>query len=125
MSNDKLAQFANQKYINLETYRKSGHPVQTPVWFAEEGGVFYIYSLANAGKVKRIRNNPRVQVVPCNARGRPKGEWVEAKATILDDTQAERGNKLLTRKYGILKRIGNILRKMRKREHAVMAIHFD
>ncbi|MCI0487324.1 MAG: PPOX class F420-dependent oxidoreductase [Blastocatellia bacterium] len=125
MSDDKLAQFANQKYINLESYRKNGRAVQTPVWFAEEDGVFYVYSLADAGKVKRIRNNPRVRVVPCSARGRPKGEWVEAKATIVDGAEAELGHKLLTRKYGIWKRIGNLFRKIRKREHAVMTIRFD
>ena len=125
MKSEKLTQFANQKYINLETYRKDGRSVQTPVWFAQEGGVFYIYSLADAGKVKRIRNNAQVRVVPCTMRGQVTGEWVEAKASILDGAEAERGNKLLTQKYGIWKRLGNLFRKFRKREHAVMAIRFD
>jgi hypothetical protein len=35
MSNDDLAQFADQKYLDLETYRKNGKAVVTPVWFAE------------------------------------------------------------------------------------------
>jgi len=125
MSNNKLAQFANQKYLNLETFRKDGRAVQTPVWFALIGGVFYIYSLANAGKVKRIRNNPRVRVVPCTARGRPKGEWVEARAVIIDGAEAEYGHELLTKKYGIWKRIGDLFSKIRKRERAAMAIHLD
>ena len=64
MSDEKLNQFAGEKYINLETFRKSGAAVATPVWFAEDLGVFYVYSLANAGKVKRIRNNPRVRLMP-------------------------------------------------------------
>lgn len=69
----------------------------TPMWFAEENGTFYIYSLANAGKVKRIRNNPRVRIVPCDARDKPIGEWVEAKARILDEREATLGHKLLNK----------------------------
>lgn len=125
MANEKLAQFADEKYLNLESFRKNGTPVQTPMWFAQEGGVLYVYSLANAGKVKRIRNNPLVRVTPCTVRGKVKGTWVEAKARMLDGAEAERGNKLLTGKYGLAKRIGNLFRKIMKREHAVMAIHVD
>ncbi|HSE38460.1 MAG TPA: PPOX class F420-dependent oxidoreductase, partial [Blastocatellia bacterium] len=84
MSYEKISQFAGEKYLNVETYRKTGVAVATPVWFAEEAGILYIYSLANAGKVKRIRNNPRVRIIPCDMRGKPKGEWVEARARVLD-----------------------------------------
>src|SRR5262247_3114946 len=54
MSSPNLAPFAGQKYLNLESFKRDGTPVQTPVWFAEEQGILYIYTLANAGKVKRI-----------------------------------------------------------------------
>src|SRR5215216_1767570 len=94
MSNEKLAQFANQKYLNLETYRKNGVPVATPLWFAEDDGLFYVYSLANAGKVKRIRNSSRARVTPCDVRGNPKGEWVDAEARIADQATATRGHQL-------------------------------
>ena len=122
MKNEKLAGFAGQKYLNLATYRKNGTAVYTPLWFAEEGDQLYVYSLANAGKVKRIRNNPRVKIAPCDVRGNVKGEWVEAEARILDQTAAEHGHKLLTRKYGLLKRIGDFFSKLRKRERVVMMI---
>lgn len=98
MSNEKISQFAGEKYLNLESYRKSGVAVATPVWFAEDSGTLYIYSLANAGKVKRIRNNPRVRVMPCDIRGKPKGEWVEALARILDTAGAEHAHRLLDKK---------------------------
>jgi uncharacterized protein len=125
MGNEKLAQFANQKYLNLESYRKNGMPVATPLWFAEDEGVFYVYSLANAGKVKRIRNNPRVRVVPCDVRGRPKGEWVDAEARIADEATAARGHQLLNKKYGLLKGIGDFFSKLRKRERAVITIRVN
>ncbi|MGH9576862.1 MAG: pyridoxamine 5'-phosphate oxidase family protein, partial [Terriglobales bacterium] len=73
---DTLAQFAGHKYLNLETYRRSGEEVLTPVWFAQDGRVFYIYSLADAGKIKRIRRKPRVRIAPCNFRGDLLGTWV-------------------------------------------------
>ena len=122
MSSEKLAQFNNQKYLSLETYRKSGAAVATPVWFAEDGGVFYIYSLANAGKVKRIRNNSHVRVAPCDMRGKLTGEFVDAEARILDRAGEEKGHRLLNKKYGLLKRIGDFMSKLRKRERAVIAI---
>jgi PPOX class probable F420-dependent enzyme len=117
-----LQQFANQKYLSLESYRKDGRGVCTPVWFAEENGILYIYSLADAGKVKRIRNNPRVRIAPCDFRGRLKGTWVGAMAHILDPSGAEHGHKLLNKKYGITKRIGDFFSKVRRRERAVIAL---
>jgi PPOX class probable F420-dependent enzyme len=122
MSRDKLAQFADQKYLSLESYKKDGTPVATPLWFAQEGRVFYIYSLANAWKVKRIRNNPRVRIAPCDIRGNIKGEWVEGEARILDRAEAEKAHRLLNRKYGLLKRMGNLFSKLRKRERTAIAI---
>ncbi|HEV2022802.1 MAG TPA: PPOX class F420-dependent oxidoreductase [Terriglobales bacterium] len=117
-----LAQFTNRKYLNLESYRRSGAAVRTPLWFAEEEGVLFVYSLADSGKVKRIRNDPRVRVVPSDLRGNPKGEWVEARAEILDAAGAARGHQLLRQKYW-LKRLGDFFGRLRKRKHAVMAIH--
>ncbi|HXG65444.1 MAG TPA: PPOX class F420-dependent oxidoreductase [Blastocatellia bacterium] len=125
MGAEKLAQFRNQKYLNLMTFKKNGQQVATPVWFAEGDGVFYVYSLASAGKVKRIRNNPHVRLVPCDARGKPKGEWVDGTAVILGPEGAERGHQLLNQKYGILKRIGDFFSRLRKRERAVIALRVD
>ena len=125
MSNEKISEFTDQKYLNLETYRKNGNAVATPVWFAEDAGVLYIYSLANAGKVKRIRNNTRVRVMPCDIRGRPKSEWVEARARILDAAEAQRAHRLLDKKYGWIKKVGGLYSKLMKRERAAIAIEFD
>ena len=122
MSNNKLNQFANQRYLNLETYRKTGNPVTSPMWFAEYNGALCVYSLANAGKVKRIRNNANVRVVPSDMRGKPKGEWLEAKARILDERGAELGHELLNKKYRWMKRIGDIFSKLKKRDKVVIAI---
>ena len=117
-----MNQFANHNYLNLESYRKTGTPVTTPMWFAEYNGALYVYSLASAGKVKRIRNNANVRVVPSDRRGKPKGEWVEAKAHILGEREAELGHELLNKKYMWMKRIGDIFSKLRKRDKVVIAL---
>jgi hypothetical protein len=125
MSDDQLAQFANQKYLNLETYRKSGTPVQTPVWFAEENNTLYVYTPASAAKVNRIRNNRRVRIVPSDVRGKPKGQWTAAQARIADGAEAERGLQLLNQKYGWTKRLVDVFSRLRKRVPVVIAIQVE
>jgi len=125
MSNDKLAQFANQKYLNLESYRRDGQGVRTPLWFVEDNGTLYFYTVAHSYKVNRIRNNPRVRVAPCDARGKIKGEWVDASARRLDEAESRRANDLLNRKYGWAKRVLNFLAKIRGHERAAFAIQLD
>lgn len=125
MTSPALSKFANEKYVNLETYRKTGAPVRTPLWFAEENGLLYIYSLADAGKVKRIRNNPIVRVAPCDFRGNLKGDWVNGRARLLDGAEADRANSRLDQKYGIMKRFGNLTSKLLGRKRAFIAIQLD
>lgn len=124
MTKEALARFKNEDYINFESYRKNGAPVATPLWFAEQDGVLYVYTLASAYKVKRVRNNPRVRVVPSTMSGKPKGEWVEATARVVGPDEEARGHSLLNKKYGWKKRLGDLFSKLRKRERVVMAIEF-
>jgi PPOX class probable F420-dependent enzyme len=122
---DKLAQFTNQKYLNLESYRKNGQGVRTPLWFVEDGGTLYFYTVAHSYKVKRIAANPRVRVAPCDARGKVKGEWVDATARRLDAAEARYADDLLNRKYGLFKRALNFLARLRGHERAAFAIRLD
>lgn len=122
MNRNALTQFAHHKYLNLESFKRDGTPVRTPLWFAEDDGILYIYTLASAWKVKRIRRNPRVRIVPCTMRGQVIGQWAEAAATIVDGTAAEHGHALLLQKYGWMKRVGNIFSGLMRRERVVMAI---
>jgi PPOX class probable F420-dependent enzyme len=125
MSSDQLAQFAGHQYLSLESFRKNGQGVRTPVWFAEGDGLFYIYTLADSYKIKRIRNNPRVRIAPCDVRGKVKGEWVDATARILDEVGDQRTHELLNRKYGLIKRISDILSKLRGNQRASIAIQLS
>jgi PPOX class probable F420-dependent enzyme len=122
MSNPNLAPFAGQMYLNLESVKRDGTPVQTPVWFAEKQGVLYAYTLANAGKVKRIRRNPHIRIAPCTMRGTVIGPWMEAEATIVDATTAAHGHALLRQKYGWMKGIGDVFSCLLHRERVVIAM---
>lgn len=128
---DSVAQFARAKYLNLETFRKSGVGVRTPVWFVQDvchtnptATVFYVYSELDAGKVKRVRNSPKVRIAPCNVRGKVDGEWIDARARICGDADAAHGQELLRRKYA-LKRIGDFFGKLLRHRNVVIAIDVD
>ena len=51
------------RYVNLATFRRTGARVATPVWAAAAGDKLYIFTEGDAGKVKRLRNSPRAQVL--------------------------------------------------------------
>lgn len=126
-----FADFAEQKYLNLETFKKSGQGVKTPVWFAAEPALpldskeakLYVYTIGVSGKVKRIRNNPQVRIAPCDVRGNVKGEWVPARVEILTGREADYGMQLLNKKYLPWKHLLDFFAMFRKRERTVFAIH--
>ena len=122
MSGNKIAQFLNQKYINLETYRKNNQAVQTPVWFAIEDNMIYVRTDNNSGKIKRARNNPHVRITPSNVRGQPKGEWIDGEIRIASTAESERANQLLRQKYGLQGKIIRIVNKIRKTKPIVISI---
>jgi PPOX class probable F420-dependent enzyme len=117
-----VAALRGHRYINLETFRRNGAGVKTPVWFAEEGGRLYVYTLAEAGKVKRVRNNGRVRIAPCDFSGGLRGEWREARARIAEGEEAARGQELLRRKYRPWKSIGDFFSRLRGRRQSVLVI---
>lgn len=86
-----------EKYIDLVTYRKTGIAVHTPVWFAEHDGRLYVMARSDSGKVKRIRNNPKVEIAPCTMRGRVTGPAVSGIARVSDDLAL--GRRLVRSKY--------------------------
>jgi uncharacterized protein len=122
---DPIAQFAGAKYMNLETFRKIGVGVRTPVWFAQEETIFYVYGEADSGKAKRIRNNPKVRIAPCDMRGNVRGAWVDARSRICEGPEAAHGQELLRRKYGWMKMVGDFVSRLRGHTQAVIAIHMD
>jgi formate dehydrogenase subunit gamma len=93
------AEVSGQHYINLVTFRKSGVPVSTPIWFAEENNKLYCMTSSKTGKYKRIRNNALVKIAPCTIRGRVTGPESTATARILPPEEFARVRRAIGAKY--------------------------
>jgi PPOX class probable F420-dependent enzyme len=87
------------RYANLTTFRRTGEGVKTPVWFAVVNGAAYVFTGRDSGKVKRIRNDPRVDLAPSDVRGRVKGASLEATARILQPSEEAFAEGALREKY--------------------------
>ncbi len=114
MTSDSIALFDNQSFLNLETFRKDGSGVKTPLWFDNLDGALYIRTGADSWKVKRIRNQPQVRVAPSDSRGNPSGPWVDGTATIVDDPDiVKRVADAFGKKYGLQKRLFELMSRLR------------
>jgi PPOX class probable F420-dependent enzyme len=100
-----VAEVARAKRTLLITYRRDGTPVPTPVWAAEAGGVFYVRTERAAGKLKRLRNDPRMLIAPCTVRGKPLGAPLEASGRMLAAEQEPRAERALADRYGFGRRL--------------------
>jgi PPOX class probable F420-dependent enzyme len=130
-ASNEFAAFNGHKYLSLETYKKTGEAVRTPVWFAPDPAAsldssaakIFIYTIGDTGKVKRMRNNPRVKIAPCDMRGNILGPWVYARAEFVTGEEAARGMRLLNKKYFPWKQILGFFALFSRRERIVIALH--
>ena len=100
-----LEPFVRQRAVLLTTYRRDGTPVGTPVNIAVEGDRAFFRTYNRAGKAKRIRNNPNVEIAPSTMRGKPTGPSIRAKARLLSADEAKIAAKAIARKHRILQGI--------------------
>jgi PPOX class probable F420-dependent enzyme len=116
-----LNRFLNQKYLNLETFRKNGVSVRTPVWFVQDGDALFVRTVANSGKVKRIRNNDQVNIAPCKMDGVLLGDWVQAVAREVKDQEIDRKvDHLLGKKYGMIKTMFTLAGGLNGRKNTIL-----
>jgi uncharacterized protein len=98
---DQDVPFAAERYINLETFKRDGRGVKTPVWAAPLDGALVVFSAGDSFKVKRLRRDPRIRAAACDVRGTVRGEWREGKGRIVEDaTEITRILAALRKKYG-------------------------
>ncbi len=114
MDPDALAHLGEGKYLLVTTFKRDGSAVPTPVWVARDGAELVFWTVANSGKVKRIRNSGRVDLAPCDVRGKPSGPSQPGTARLLDADGTERARKLIQRKYGLIGRITMLGSRLRR-----------
>lgn len=99
-----LIALSRNSYVRLTTFRRNGTPVPTPVWVVADrsalggrDGDLLVITGAQAGKVKRLRHNGRVLLVPCDRRGTPEtgATELEALAEVVVDPAVVRRLRLL------------------------------
>jgi len=123
-TNDPFASLYTYQYALLKTFRKSGDPVPTPIWFANENGKLYITTANTAGKVKRIRNNGRVMLTPCDQRGRliEGAKEVEGVAHELVASEYAHANVVLLRKYKLMYRMFDVIGFLSRRKSTYIEV---
>ncbi len=85
------------RQLLLTTYRRDGTPVATPVWFVIHRGRVFFSTQVKAGKVKRLRRDPRVLVAPCTLFGHALGPSLPARARLLQGQEAETARRAVNR----------------------------
>ena len=94
------------KYVSLITFRKSGEPVRSPVWFVQFGENLNSYGViteTNVGKVKRIRANSRIEVQACDVKGKVEAnaERFSGTAKLVVGEEAVAVRKAIAKRYGL------------------------
>jgi hypothetical protein len=108
-----LSPLANERYVNLETFRKDGTTVKTPVWVAPLDGKLVVFCDAKSYKVKRVRNNPKLRAAACSARGSILGDWLDGTGRVVEDgAHIDRIETALAAKYGFPMKAITLLKKV-------------
>ena len=113
----------SSKYINVETYRRSGEAIHTPVWFVESGGIYFFLTRGDSGKVKRLHHNSKIKVAPCKVNGELTGNWFDAEGSFVESEGVVNVIKtLFDQKYGALSRITNVFSKLQRKKRVFIKV---
>lgn len=98
-----LAPLVKQYAVLLTSHKKDGTGVGTPVNLVVEGDHAY-FRTYKAWKVRRMRNNPEVEIAPSTVRGAPTGSEFKAWVRLLDEDgeEAKHAAKLLRHKHPVM-----------------------
>jgi uncharacterized protein len=101
----RLEELRGHKYCVLVTYKKSGEPVPSPLWFGTGDGKLYFQTGATAAKIKRIERNPAVRVAPATSRGRPLAAPFLGTARLVGAEEEPEAERCLQANYGLSRRV--------------------
>jgi uncharacterized protein len=102
---------ADEKFVSLTTFRKTGDPVSSPVWVAPDAADLrrlVVITVDDTGKTKRLGHTSRVELRPCDVRGRV----AEGSPTYAGTAEVVRGpnevqavRRAVNTKYGLQARL--------------------
>ena len=100
-----LTDLRGHKYCVLITYKKSGEPMPSPLWFGTGNGRLYFQTGPSTAKVRRIERNPQVRVAAATTRGRPLSAPFVGTARVLPVDEAAEAERCLQANYGLGRRL--------------------
>ncbi len=119
---------ATEQYVSLATFRRNGTEVRTPVWIAQAGRHYYVFSEGSAWKVKRIRANAKAKLAACSSRGEVHSDWMDVKGRIVDESEViANAYEALRKKYGWQMKILDVFSKLTNKysKRAVIELEVD
>ena len=113
-----FASIADERFVSLTTFRKTGEGVSTPVWIARDGDALIVTTPDGTGKVKRLRNDVRVELRPCDRMGKvaDDAQTVSGHAEIVDTDEARSSQeRIFLAKYRLEYRIFMFIERLGKK----------
>ncbi len=108
--------FDREKFVSFATFRKSGVAVATPTWITSlDGGRLGFWTSSTAGKTKRLRNDPRVTLQPCDSRGKVKSDSHPVAGTAMLISSGPDYDAIQTQikaKYGVMVPISRLMNRL-------------
>jgi PPOX class probable F420-dependent enzyme len=121
-----VAALAEERFMALQTRKRDGSWVSTPVNLVFDGDRIHFRTWSKAGKAKRLRNAPDVRFAASDWRGRVHGPWLCGTARLLEDDEDRRVASLINHKYPVLQglavRYGHKLLRYQTQHYTVSAI---
>ena len=97
-----LAPLRAERCMALDTRKRDGSWVSTPVNLVVDGDRIYFRTWSKAGKAKRLRNFPELRFAASDWRGRPHGPQWCSTARLLESEEDRRAASFMNRKYPVL-----------------------
>jgi uncharacterized protein len=110
------------RFIDLVTFRRSGEPVGTPVLFVPDGDRLLVRTATRAGKLKRLAHTTRVELTPCDQRGRHIGRTVAGEARVLGPEAVGPALARLHRRYRIAGPLFSLVRRLRRQPDVIIEV---
>jgi uncharacterized protein len=112
VTDELTARLADEKFVSLTTFKKNGDAVASPMWIGRDGDDLVVWTPAEAWKVRRVRRDPRVRLIPCGRTGKVDTTQpvVNGQAEVIDDhREVSRIESIIKRKYGLVYRVMTIV----------------
>ena len=100
---DDVSSLADEKFVSLTTWKKSGEKVASAMWLARDGDALVMWTHADSWKVKRLRRDSRVELTPCGRTGKVNEAAKTTYGSAIvdaDPTETARVKQLIKAKYG-------------------------